>query len=862
MTLAWTSSSASSASPYRMQDVRSPEDTASSHPGAELLTPDGRSLPLVGAKLRVEAGGGLARVVLEQTFENPYDDTLRVTYKMPLPADGAVSGYAFTIGSRTITGKVDRKERARARFEEAIVQGKTAGLLEQNKADIFTQEIGNIPPRRTIVAEITIDQRLAWKPEGEWELRFPTVIGPRYIGANVSVEDRQASHVELAEGSVRGRVHLEVKIADAITEGRRAESPSHSLQARTDGVVELLDLAGARLDRDVVVRWAVAKRSVGLAVQVARPASGVANSREAYALLSIVPPAPDAGYAAVPRDLIVLLDTSGSMDGGPLEQGKRVVAALIDSLSEIDRLEVIEFSMRANRYTRSPVPGTKREKEKAIQWVMARHASGGTEMHSAIVDALQGLRPGAQRQVVLVTDGYVGGEEQIVTLLHESLPESCRMHVVGVGSGVNRALAVALSRAGRGAEVLVGLDEDAEKSAKSLVDKTRSPVLTDLVIGGSALVEHSPEHVPDVFAGSPLLAALQVRPAGGELIVRGKLARGTWEQRIQIAAVDPGDGNPAVVKLYGRERVADLEMRWSIGKAVQEIDREIESIGLVFQIATRKTSWIAIDDDRSVDPRLGTRHEEVPQELPYGTSMASFGAPSQQLLGSTLTGGMAAPQMNMLASPLPARGGMAPPPMAMRPPGAMAPRPAAGMPMPPPRVGSPPQSAMDSDDEDDEARTMAARSSVSRSFTPSSAFPISAPRSEEPDTLRPPAASAESLEEGETLDRAASAEAAPAPDTQRTTAPLPPPLSAPQQQQMAPPVAKPTLPQVGYGSQAPSIRTKEEKEIAPRSMALSAPSAAPPKPARSQRWLMALIAALVAMVLVLAAILAWVLYTR
>ncbi len=501
MTLAWTSSSSSS--PYRMQDVRSPEDHASSHPGAELLAPDGRSLPLVSAKLRVEAGGGLARIILEQTFENPYDDTLRVTYKMPLPADGAVSGYAFTIGSRTITGKVDRKERARARFEEAIVQGKTAALLEQDKADIFTQEIGNIPPRRTIVAEITIDQRLAWKPEGEWELRFPTVIGPRYIGANVSAEDRKASHVELAQGSVRGRVHLEVKIADAITEGRHAESPSHKLQARTDGVVELLDLAGARLDRDVVVRWAVAKRDVGLAVQVARPGSGVANSREAYALLSIVPPAPDAGYAAVPRDLIVLLDTSGSMDGGPLEQGKRVVAALIDSLSEIDRLEVIEFSMRPNRYTRSPVPGTKREKEKAIHWVMARKANGGTEMQSAIVDALQGLRPGAQRQVVLVTDGYVGGEEQIVTLLHESLPESCRMHVVGVGSGVNRTLAVSLSRAGRGAEVLVGLDEDAEKSAKSLVDKTRAPVLTDLVIAGDALVEHSPEHVPDVFCGVP-----------------------------------------------------------------------------------------------------------------------------------------------------------------------------------------------------------------------------------------------------------------------------------------------------------------------------------------------------------------------
>ena len=638
MTLAWTpassSSSPSSSSPYRMPDVRSPEVP---HGGAQIVTPDGRSLPLVSAKLRVEAGGGLARVVLEQTFENPYDETLRVTYKMPLPVDGAVSGYAFRIGTRTITGKVDRKESARARFEEAIVQGRTAALLEHEKADIFTQEIGNIPARRTIVAEITVDQRLAWKPEGEWELRFPTVIGPRYIGASVPVADAKASHVELADGGVRGRVHLEVRIADVLTAGGAASSPSHALHARADGVVELQALDGGKLDRDVVVRWPVAGRAVGLAVQAARPEGSSANGRNAYALLSIVPPAPDAGFESVPRDLIVLLDTSGSMDGPPLEQGKRVVAALIDSLSEIDRLEVVEFSMRANRYTRQPVPGTPREKQKAIAWVMGRSASGGTEMQSAIVEALHGLRPGAQRQVVLVTDGYVGGEEQIVTLLHESLPASCRMHVVGVGSAVNRNLAASLARAGRGAEVLVGLDEDAERFARQLVDKTRSPVLTDVVIGGDALVEHAPEHVPDVFAGAPLLAALQVKPGGGEIVVRGKLARGTWEQRIQVAGVDPGEGNQAVVKLFGRERVADLEMRWSIGREVQMIDREIESIGLVFQIATRRTSWLAIDDDRSVDPRVGSHHVEIPQEVPYGTTMASFGGPTAAPLAMAMT---------------------------------------------------------------------------------------------------------------------------------------------------------------------------------------------------------------------------------
>jgi Ca-activated chloride channel homolog len=802
MTLAWTSAQSStvSGSPYRMPDVRSPD---APHGGAQIVTPDGRSLPLVSAKLRVEAGGGLARIVLEQTFENPYDETLRVTYKMPLPVDGAVSGYAFRVGTRTITGKVDRKESARARFEEAIVQGRTAALLEQEKADIFTQEIGNIPPRRTIVAEITIDQRLAWKPEGEWELRFPTVIGPRYIGAHVTPADARASHVELADGGVRARVHLEVRIADTITPGRRAESPSHALQARADGTIELLDAAGGKLDRDIVVRWAVAALDVGLAVQVARPDGSSANGRNAYALLSIVPPSPDAKYAAVPRDLIVLLDTSGSMDGPPLEQGKRVVAWLIESLSEQDRLEVVEFSMRPNRYTKHPIPGTKREKEKAIQWVMARQANGGTEMHSAIVDALHGLRPGAQRQVVLVTDGYVGGEEQIVTLLHESLPASCRMHVVGVGSAVNRTLATSLARAGRGVEVLVGLDEDPERLAKHLVDKTRAPVLTDLVIGGDALVEHAPEHVPDVFAGAPVLAALQVLPAGGEIIVRGKLAHGTWEQRIQVRAADPGDGNQAVVKLFGRERVADLEMRWSIGREVQAIDREIESIGLVFQIATRRTSWLAIDDDRSVDPRLGSHHEEIPQELPYGTTMASFGgAPA-----------FAPPQSMLLKSPQPMMASM----MATTKSGSIgAPRASYGFTTRAGTIGG----GGGGDDDADEERTAVSRLVQEEPVLPS--YDEADPSSiEELATLRPP-----------------------------------PPLGAPAG--AAPP---PPAPQ-GAGYAAPPAAARRRK-VAPQPLASSVvvpqQHVLQPKRTRS-RWLIALVIALIVLGLALAATLAWLIF--
>jgi Ca-activated chloride channel homolog len=588
--------------------------------GAEVVTGDGRSLPLVSAQLRAEAQGGIARIVLEQWFENRYAETLHVTYRMPLPADGAVSGYAFDVAGRTIAGRVDRKHAARAQFEHAVASGKTAALLEQDRADIFTQSIGNLPAGEALIARITIDQKLIWLPEGEWELRFPTVIGPRYVGTADTEADVQATAVETRAGGVAARIQLAVRIGDAILAGRTASSPSHGLRIGDDGVVELRDVAGAGLDRDLVVRWPVAGPAVGLSLAVARPAQGARDARDddAFGLLTIVPPAREAKTRAIVRDLIVLIDTSGSMSGGPLDKAKQVVAMLIDSLGDDDRLELIAFSVSPRPYQPGPIHATRGERQAAIRWLRTLTAGGGTEMRAAVVATMRALRPGAQRQVVLATDGYIGGEDQIVRQLHQDLPRSCRLHFLGVGSSVNRTLSTSLARAGRGAEVLCDLDEDAERAARRLIDRTRLPILTNVSLAGSALIAQAPELLPDVFEAAPLVAAVQLR--AGELVVRGEVAGGAWEHRLEVKPCGAGAGNQAIVALYGREHVADLETRAFAG---ERADAEIEATGLAFQIATRFTSWIAVDDMRATAGP--TRHEAMPQALPYGTTASAFG---------------------------------------------------------------------------------------------------------------------------------------------------------------------------------------------------------------------------------------------
>lgn len=593
--------------------------------GGRLVTVDGRTLPLRGASLRAEAKGGIARVVVEQRFENAYDEPLAVTYLMPLPADGAVSGYAFTIGERRIVGEVDRRQAARERFEEAIASGHTAALVEQERASLFTQELGNIPPRAQVVAELVIDQKLVWLDEGAWEWRFPTVAMPRYMGEPGRVADIGRVSVEVADAPLPTRARLSLVIGDRIVDGRKAESPSHALAVGSDGSVLLADDGGVRLDRDLVVRWPVAAAAPGVTLEVGRPADGKPHAAEAYGLVTLVPPARGATWRPVPRDLCLLIDTSGSMSGEPLAQACRVLEALVDTLGDDDTLEMIEFSDAPRRWKKKPVRTAAAERGDARRWLRGLRASGSTEMRAALMEALAPLRGESQRQIVLVSDGAIGFESEIVADVLKELPKSSRLHTVGVGSAVNRALTEPAARAGRGVEVIIGLGEDPERAARRICARTAAPLVVDLVLEGSALVAHAPARLPDLFASAPALCAVALRPDGGELIARGRTPDGEWRQRLAIAPIAAGGGSSAVVALFGREKVADLEMRLCAGESQEAIDRAVERVGLDFQIATRVTSWVAVSDEPMVDPKAPRKKQRIPQELPFGVSVDGIG---------------------------------------------------------------------------------------------------------------------------------------------------------------------------------------------------------------------------------------------
>lgn len=607
--------------------------------GARLFSRDGRSLPLRASDLAVEAKGGIARTILTQRFVNPYDEPLTVTYLLPLPADGAVSGFAFELADQRIVGEIDKKARARQRFEEAVAAGHSAALLEQDRSSVFTQKVGNIPPKSEVVCEVVVDQRLAWiATEGQWEWRFPTVIGPRYMGEPGRVQDAAKITVDVADGPLPTTLAMTMEIGDAVIYDRTPESPSHPIENESAGlgrVVRLHPESGRSLDRDFIVRWPVAKPEVGVALAAGRPV-GEAHEGRAYGLLTVVPPELAKQPTSVPRDLIFLIDTSGSMGGRPLDQAKSVLSAMVETLAPHDRLEMIEFSNRPNRWKKEPIVASREGKRAALKWLKKLSAGGGTEMKTGLLEAITPLRDGAQRQVVLVTDGYIGFENEIVETVLKKLPTSCRLHTVGVGSAPNRSLLTPVARAGGGVELVLAVDEDVERGAKRIIAKTEAPLVTELKISGDAVERVVPGTLPDLYAGSPALICVELSSLGGSIVVEGHTSEGTIEQRVSAPPLALGEGPQAIAALFAREWVEDLETLRCGGGDRRDVDETIEKVGLDFQISTRLTSWIAVSEARTVKNPGEARAEKMPHELPYAASAEGFGlrAPAGEMVGS------------------------------------------------------------------------------------------------------------------------------------------------------------------------------------------------------------------------------------
>lgn len=602
--------------------------------------------PLKHTDVRGAISGFLARVTVSQIFENPSEKPIEAIYVFPLPDNAAVDDMTIQIGDRTVRSLIKKREEARTIYENAKSSGHVAALLDQERPNIFTQSVANIMPGEQVTVTISYLQTLQYS-EGSYEFVFPMVVGPRYIPGQeigrqaggwspdttqVPDASRITPHVT-PKGTRAGHdisLALEIDAGVAIQE---LHSTLHEIDVeRTSpnrASVKLRNQAEIP-NKDFILKYEVAGGQIEDALLTQSSSARSKAGPGGYFTFILQPPARIADADVTPKELVFVLDTSGSMYGFPLDQAKKLINHALDNLYPGDTFNLILFSGETEILFPEPVYPTAENLRAARGFLSGHSGSGGTEMMKAIRAALD---PSDSldhiRVVCFVTDGYVGNDMEIIGEVEKH--PNARVFSFGIGNSVNRFLLEGIARAGRGDAEFVTLADKADESAKRLYEKLHSPLLTDISIDWGALPVKDvyPQRIPDLFSGRPLvLTGRYTAAAKGVIRLQGKRAGGDFVREIPVNLSTEEHSHDALPGFWARQRIdALMSQDWSglqSGKMKPSLRDEITQLGLDYRLMTQFTSFVAVEE-RVVNQDGKPVRVEVPVEMPEGVSYDRIG---------------------------------------------------------------------------------------------------------------------------------------------------------------------------------------------------------------------------------------------
>ena len=600
--------------------------------------------PLKHTDVKAEISGFISRVVVTQHFENPFEEKIEAVYTFPLPQNAAVDDMTMIVGDRTVKGKILPREEAQAVYEAAKSEGKVASLLDQERPNIFTQSVANILPGEKVKITISYVETLTYV-NGAYEFVFPMVVGPRYVPGQVPDASR-ITPKSPPEGMRSGHdISLEVAL-DAGLIIDKIDSKTHP----TD--VQRPDAHSARLrlkdnetipNKDFVLRYDVAGQAIQDALLTHRSDKG------GFFTLILQPPDYVGAKDATPKELVFVLDTSGSMNGFPIEKAKETMKLALDSLYPADTFNLITFAGDTRILFPQPVPATRANLNRAQQFLRSSTGEGGTEMMTAIKAALEPSdKQSHVRIVCFMTDGYVGNDMEIISEVQKH--PNARVFSFGIGSSVNRFLLDKMAEAGRGEVEYVDLNADGSAAARRFHERVRNPLLTDIAIEWNNLpvADVYPRRIPDLFGAKPVVIKGRYTGAGrGTIRLKGKMAGGDFVRDIPVDFPETMASHDVLAPLWARARIDDLMNQdfngAQSGAMRPELKDTIMQLGIEYRLMTQFTSFVAVEEIVVTDGGK-PRRIDVPVEVPEGVKAVPEVDPASPIVmqrAITFSGGRA-----------------------------------------------------------------------------------------------------------------------------------------------------------------------------------------------------------------------------
>ncbi|MFI7447051.1 VIT domain-containing protein [Nonomuraea sp. NPDC049714] len=605
------------------------------------------NLPLDSVDVAARIAGLDAGVEVTQGFRNPFDVTLEATYVFPLPDRAAVTAFTMEADDRVIEGVLKERGQARADYDRALREGRRAAIAEEDRPDVFTIRVGNILPGERVTIRLTMSQPLPYE-DGAATFRFPLVVAPRYIpGSPIDsppAGDGTAPDTDAVPDASRitppvllpgfpdpVRLSLTATVDAGGLELRELASSLHVVEEEA-GTVRLRP--GERLDRDFILRLAFdASTSLRL------------DGAGTFAL-TVVPP--ELESARRPRDLVLLLDRSGSMGGWKMVAARRAAARIVDTLTPQDRFAVLTFDSVVESAFEGLAEGSDRRRYRAVEHLARVDARGGTELLEPLRQAIALLDGPHDRErvVVLVTDGQVGNEDQILEQVGGAL-SAMRVHAVGIDRAVNAAFLGRLAGLGAGRCELVESEDRLDAAMEQIHRRIGAPLVTDLSLKDLDVEPGTVTHLGGIFPGVPLRVHGRYR-GGSSVTVRGLAAGAPWEQRVPGGVVD----NPAIRAVWARAHLRELEDRYAMGE--HELEAEIVRVSLEYGVLCRFTAYVAVDsrqvaeggpEHRVIQPVEPPSGWEQPPSAPMSFGFAAMAAQSPRGLST-----MAAPDPGFSAA--------------------------------------------------------------------------------------------------------------------------------------------------------------------------------------------------------------------